>query len=415
MSYLEAFMASLGNLAAHKLRSLLAMLGVVFGVGAVISMLSIGAGAELQAMGTIERLGLRNVIVRSRSFDNDRLLEIREHSIGLSMRDCEAIREAVPGVESVAPKVEIAPYAILAGSARGEGTVYGVVPEHQELADLELEEGRFVDALDEKEHAQVCVIGPGLRRELFQYKPALGAALKVNDVWLTVVGVLAARGGEGDTFQGVSLGSSSRAIYVPVTTALRRFDHSPLGSPLSEIIVHLEDSEDDATASRTAARSIEALLSVLHGGMEDYVLVVPEGLLEQSRRTQRIFNIVMGCIAGISLLVGGIGIMNIMLASVLERTREIGLRRAVGARRRDILVQFLVESFAISAFGGLIGVFMGLGISRAVGAVADWPTVVTPLSVFLATGVAVVVGVSSGFYPARRAADLDPIQALHYE
>ena len=202
---------------------------------------------------------------------------------------------------------------------------------------------------------------------------------------------------------------------MPVTTALRRFDHSPLGSPLSEIIVHLEDSEDDATASRTAARSIEALLSVLHGGMEDYVLVVPEGLLEQSRRTQRIFNIVMGCIAGISLLVGGIGIMNIMLASVLERTREIGLRRAVGARRRDILVQFLVESFAISAFGGLIGVFMGLGISRAVGAVADWPTVVTPLSVFLATGVAVVVGVSSGFYPARRAADLDPIQALHYE
>ncbi len=234
--------------------------------------------------------------------------------------------------------------------------------------------------------------------------------MKVNDVWLEVVGVLAA-GAEVDSFQGVSIHSTSRSIYIPVTAALRKFDRDPLDSPLTEIVVHLEEAEQGAEA----AAMIDNLLEHLHGGADDYELVVPETLLEESRRTQRMFNIVMGCIAGISLLVGGIGIMNIMLASVLERTREIGIRRAVGARRRDILTQFIVESFALATVGGLAGVLLGILIARMVAVAAGWTTLITPWSVILATGVALIVGVLSGFYPARRAATLDPIESLRYE
>jgi putative ABC transport system permease protein len=222
--------------------------------------------------------------------------------------------------------------------------------------------------------------------------------------------VLAA-GTEVDAFQGVSIASSSRSVYVPVSVALRKFDRDPLESPLSEIVVHLEDAERGAET----AEMIGNLLEHLHGGADDYELVVPETLLEESRRTQRMFNIVMGCIAGISLLVGGIGIMNIMLASVLERTREIGIRRAVGAKRRDILLQFIVESFSLSAVGGLVGVLLGILIARMVAAAAGWTTLITVWSVILGTGVALVVGLLSGFYPAYRASNLDPIESLRYE
>jgi putative ABC transport system permease protein len=249
-----------------------------------------------------------------------------------------------------------------------------------------------------------------VRRDLFGYGPAIGSDLKVNDVWLTVVGVLRDAAGSS-TFEGVSLGSTSHEIYVPVTTASRKFDRPPLKAPLDELIVRL-----DATAEPQAAASIvRELVDRIHGGAGDFDLVVPETLLEQSRRTQRLFNIVMGCIAGISLLVGGIGIMNIMLATVLERTREIGVRRAVGARRLDIRNQFIIESFSISAVGGLLGIGAGLAIAEGVAIYANWPTVVTLWSIVLSTGVSVAVGLASGIYPAVRAAALDPIDALRYE
>ena len=409
----EAFSTSLANLAAHKLRSALTMLGVVFGVGAVISMLSIGAGAESQALELIDRLGLNNVLVRAKELKAEELQRVRESSPGLSLRDTEAILDAVPGVERVVPKVSLDPYAVAAAETDTDAQVYGVEAAHAELTGLRVAEGRFFDPQDLLEHAQVVVIGERVRRDLFGYGPALGEHLKVNDLWLTVVGVLAGEGSEVDSFEGVALGSTADAVYLPVTTALRKLDRNPLDSPLSEIVVRLDS---DASADpRSAARVIDGLLERLHGGEEDYEMVVPEALLEQSRETQRLFNIVMGCIAGISLLVGGIGIMNIMLATVLERTREIGLRRAVGARRRDVLNQFVVESFTISVLGGLAGIVMGVAIARVIAASAGWPTVVTPLSILLATGVAVVVGLVSGIYPAVRAANLDPIESLRYE
>ncbi len=431
----EAFRSALDNLAAHKLRSALTMLGMIFGVGAVIAMMSIGAGAERQALASIERLGLRNVIVRAKTFKDDELREIRQQSLGVSQRDAAAIAEAVPGVDLVVPRIHIDPYKVISPSGKTDGAaVYGVTPRYGELAHLALAEGRFLDPLDESTHAQVCVIGPEVRRDLFGYGQALGGLVKVNDVWLEVVGVLAAdaapaatatgsgagaagKGSEGGADASASSGEaggsgpSSREIYLPLSTADRKFEHPVLASPLDEIVVRLKPG---ASGEETAS-VMRDLLDRLHAGMGDYELVVPEALLAESRRTQRLFNVVMGAIAGISLLVGGIGIMNIMLATVLERTREIGVRRAVGARRGDIRFQFIVESFAISLIGGVAGIVAGLALARGVAAYAGWQTIVTGASILLATGVAMTVGLASGIYPATRAASLDPIEALRYE
>ncbi len=412
MSFQEAFLTSLANIGAHKLRSALTMLGIVFGVGAVIAMLSIGAGAEQEALETISRLGLHNVVVRAKEYKDDEAREIRSKSLGVSLRDCEAIEQAVPGVEVVAPKAEVDAWQVISMGASTDAQVYGVAAEHARLVDLRVAEGRFLDPKDVLDHAQVAVIGEDVRRALFGHESALGELVKVNDVWLEVVGVLgSASSGEADSFQGVAIGSAAGAIYLPVSTVLRKFDRGVLDSPLSEIVVRLAQAE----SGRRTAGAIEGLLRHLHGGADDYDLVVPEALLAESQRTQRMFNVVMGCIAGISLLVGGIGIMNIMLASVLERTREIGIRRAVGARRKDILFQFIVESFALSALGGVAGILMGVAIARTVAASAGWTTLVTAWSILLATGVAMAVGLASGIYPAVRAAELDPIESLRYE
>jgi len=406
----DALRSAVDNLTAHKMRSTLSMLGMIFGVGAVIAMLSIGGGAERQVMEMIDRMGVRNVLVRSKEPREEEAQELRKKSLGVSRRDAQAILEGVPGAELAAPRLEVNAYKVMAKGAKSTSKVYGVSFRQAELGKLPIAEGRFLDERDESEHAQVCVIGSGVRRDLFGFGPAVGEDLKVNDVWLQVIGVLEDSGGAGN-FQGVAVSSSANEIYVPFTTALRKFDRDPIKSPLDEIVVRLGQQ----TEPQMSASVIKSLLDRLHAGVADYEIVVPEALLEQSRRTQRLFNIVMGCIAGISLLVGGIGIMNIMLASVLERTREIGVRRAVGATRKEIRAQFIVESFSISLAGGLAGVAMGLMIAKVVAAYAGWPTVVTLTSVVLSTGVSMAVGLASGIYPATRAAALDPIDALRYE
>jgi len=407
----DALLASVESLAEHKLRSALTMLGIMFGVGAVIAMLSIGAGAEEQALGLIDRMGVRNVLVRAKEFDDEELKEQRKKTIGVSPRDVDAIREAVEGLEYVVPRIEIEPYKVLSRTGKTESSVFGVSRLHADLVDLTLDEGRFFDVADEREHAQVCVLGSATRRDLFGADRAVGEHVKVNDVWLEVVGVLSPEATEGSTIEGVAIASRAREIYVPTSTALRKFERDALQSPLAEIIVRVEAG----TSPRHVATAISGLLERLHGGANDFEIIVPEALLEQSQRTQRLFDIVMGCIAGISLLVGGIGIMNIMLASVLEQTRAIGVRRAVGARRRDIRFQFLLTAFSLSFLGGVAGVIMGVAIANVVATYADWPTVVTVGSIALSTGVSVAVGLVSGLYPAVRAARLNPIDALRYE
>jgi putative ABC transport system permease protein len=407
----DAVFGALGNLAAHKLRSALTMLGMMFGVGAVIAMLAIGAGAERQALELVDKLGVRNIVVAIKELKGEELEQARKKSLGLTLRDVRAIEEAVPGLERVSPRVKIEPYQVLSGFRKTEAIAYGVPHFHAKLDSLELREGRFFDPHDEAVHAQVCVIGAKVRQSLFGADRALGRLIKVNDVWLEVVGVLAPESSGGASVEGVTVASTATSIFIPIATALSKFDSDPMKSPLEQIVIRLGPS---ASAHHSAA-VLEALLDRLHGGAKDYDMMVPEMLLEQSRQTQRIFNVVMGCIAGISLLVGGIGIMNIMLASVLEQTREIGVRRAVGALRRDIRFQFLVEALSIALLGGLAGVALGVGIAEVVASYAGWPTVVTPASIAIATGVSSAVGLFSGIYPAIRASRLDPIEALQHQ
>ncbi|MGH9320032.1 MAG: ABC transporter permease [Vicinamibacteria bacterium] len=399
MSPRETLGDALENLAARKLRAALSMLGMIFGVGSVVAMLAIGEGASHEALAMIERLGLRNLVVEAKEPNPEDLMEIRKKSPGLSMRDARAIAEAIPGVESASPRIKINPYRVAGRGGPIEAVAYGVSRDYLELSDFRLKEGRFIDALDEEMHAQVAVVGAEVERSLFGYESSLGRSFKLDDLWLEVVGVI-----EEDT-------SGAREIYLPYSTALRKLERPPLDSPLDRIVVRLTSD----TSPWDTATAVAPLLDLHHGGADDYRIIVPEALLEQSRKTKRLFNIVMGAIAGISLLVGGIGIMNIMLASVLERTTEIGLRRAVGAHRRDILLQFLVESFSISFIGGSVGIVLGIAMAYSVAFYADWPTVVTLSSVILATLVSVAVGVLSGFYPALRASELNPSVALGYE
>jgi putative ABC transport system permease protein len=411
MDVRESLGSGLESLRHHALRSFLAMLGIIFGVGAVIAMLSIGAGAEREALEIIDQMGLRNVVVKDKRFDRENeLQEIRRKSAGLSARDARALREAVPGVERVVAKIEVEAWKVMAAAGRAKPRVLGVSAEYPQLVRLSLREGRFFDQRDEDTYAAVCVIGDEARRALLGFEPALGRPLKVNDQWLSVVGVLAPSGGRRE-LQGLTLEGTANDVYLPVTTAERRFARPPLKSPFDELIVSMAPG----AAVQESATVVQTMLDRLHGGAADYTITVPEALLEQSRRTQRLFDIVMGAIAGISLLVGGIGIMNIMLATVLERTREIGVRRAMGARQVDIRNQFVIEAFAITVTGGLLGIAMGLAIAKGVAAQAGWKTIVTVWSIALSVGVSAGVGLVFGSYPAMRAARLDPVESLRYE
>src|ERR1043165_8624438 len=396
----EIFATALGNLAARKLRTALTMLGMVFGVAAVIAMLSIGAGGEQKALEASGRLGLQNVIVKAKEVKPEDRQELRKKSLGVSLRDGEAIAEAVPNVERVLPRVEVKAYKILATGGKAKGNVLGLSADYATVADVPIAEGRFFDKQDQAQHAQVAVVGPSIRRDLFGYGPAIGKLVKINDVWLEVIGTL-----RGDGIE--------KEIWIPVSTAMRKFDRDPLDAPVDELVVKVKDG----VSTGATAELIRPLLDRLpgRGGADDYEIVIPEALLAQRRQTQRIFNIVMGSIAGISLLVGGIGIMNIMLASVMERTREIGVRRAIGARRVDIRAQFVIESFAISLLGGVTGVIIGILLAKIVAAYAGGPPVITCTAVGVSTGVSMTVGLVSGLYPATRAAELDPIEALRYE
>ncbi len=404
----DAFLVALRHLGEHKLRTTLTMLGMMFGVGAVIAMLSIGAGAERQALALIDRLGTRNVMILEKKLEAPQLADARQASLGLSLRDAEAIEEAVPGVVLAAPRVEVDTYKILAAGTKTTAHLFGVGARHLEVAPLALSEGRFFDEVEQRHHAQVCVIGAGVRRDLFGAEAALGKDVKLDDLWCEVIGVVAPDPSAPAPVEGVAIASSDHEIYIPYTTALAKLDRDPLASPLAEIVVKL--APDVSTPDTGGV--LGALLDRLHGGAKDFDVVVPAVLLEHSKQTRHLFNLVMGLIAGISLIVGGVGIVNIMLASVLEQTREIGIRRAVGARRGDIQLLFLVTAFALALLGGVLGVGLGVAIAKVVSSYAAWPTVVTLGSIALSLGVSVAVGVISGFYPAVRAARLDPIQAL---
>ncbi len=393
----------------HRLRTLLTLLGMIFGVGAVISMLAIGEGAEREALQLIDSLGLRNVLIESVPQPEDRLKEIREDSLGLSLRDLEIALETLPQVTRHSALKKINVFSLFSATGRSTGEVLGVSPGYFSMTNLGLDRGRLVDTEDDARFAQVCVIGSQVARDLFGTEDPLGRRLKVNHVWLEVVGLVRDKLNTKDEFEGIRLGMPQNKIYLPLQTALKRFRFKPMEEELDGISMEVQDRGSVEFVAATLGR----LLETRHHAINDYRLIVPEALLEQHRQTQRIFDIVMSSIAGISLLVGGIGIMNIMLATVLERTREIGIRRAIGAKRGDIRRQFLIEALTISLLGGVIGIMIGFGLAWGISTYSGWPFSWSVHAPLIAVTVCGLVGMGFGLYPAVKASHLDPIEALN--
>jgi len=411
MFKLESIYVALSNLGRRKLRSFLTMLGMIFGVGAVIAMLSIGAGAERESLRIIENFGIRNIIIQAKDFKAEELKQIRTESLGLALRDVEALASVLKPKPSISAKRVVKTFQVISEKGRSDSRVLGVSSSYPAISNLKLLNGSFFLPFDEDSANQVCVLGITAKQRLFGFGDVLGQSIKVNDQWLRVIGVLADANLEKQEFEGVKIQNPNNDIYIPITTSIKKFEKDTLENELNEVVMQIKPEAD----LREQAAAISNLMAAMHRYVDDYSLVVPEKLLEQNQKTQGIFNIVMGAIASISLLVGGIGIMNIMLASVLERTTEIGLRRAIGARKRDIRVQFIAEALGLSLAGGIVGVALGWGISRGVAVYSGWSTIITAQSIVLSFGVSSLVGLVFGIYPAVQASNLDPIECLRYE
>jgi putative ABC transport system permease protein len=402
---------ALRNLRAQKTRTLLTALGIVFGVGSVIAMLSIGAGAREQSLQFIERLGVRNILVDSRpASTREELQQRRRISPGLSERDVRILEANVDVLEVLSPRRFLHPARVLPKPSGTIPEMFGVRASYQQIHDLRPIEGRFLTDSDNDASAAVCVLGLNAKIATLGYGPAVGKHVKVNDTWLRVVGVLSQQ--VSDPAGGRAI-DRNNVIFIPINTFRYRFwdASSFLKDELDGVDLRLKAGAD----SVATAKIVTAILASTHREAEDYSVTIPAALLAQQKRTQTIFTYVMVAIAAISLLVGGIGIMNIVLATVMERTREIGIRRAMGARRVDIVRQFLTESVVISIAGGSLGVAFGLFLSWTIAQVADWKTIVTTTSIVVAFCVSALVGVVFGIYPAVKASRIDPIEALRYE
>ena len=400
---------ALEEMASHKLRTLLTLLGMIFGVGAVIAMLNIGEGAERQALKLIDSMGLRNLIVETKQFANDELVEIREDSLGLTLADVDAAATTLPFVIDHSAERRIKTQSVYSDEGRSDANVVGVTASHFALSNMKTADGRLLNDDDDLNVAQVAVLGSSAASELFPNGEAVGKFVKVNHLWLQVVGVLSNPYLGKDEFQGVKIGGDSERVFVPLLTSLKKLSSVALASELDVVKLKISDQVDPTVA----AKAVTQLFKLRHGEAEDYQLIVPAALLAQQKQTQQIFNIVMACVAGISLLVGGIGIMNIMLANVLERTKEIGLLRAVGATQQDIKFQFIAESFTISVLGGLLGIVFGLALSEIIGFYSGWAVSWSMVAIFLSLGICIAVGVGFGVFPAIKASQLNPIEALH--
>ena len=401
----------LKGLLLRKTRSLLSALGVVFGVAAVISMMAIGEGARREAVEQVKLLGTNNIRVKHLQLTGERQAEgERRYSRGLTQEDATGIRQGIPGLLAVTPLKFVAADVRFRGR-QGVAQVVGTSPEYSDVTNFRVGEGRFISELDVADAKATCVLGSEIKQELFGFREALGAAVLIGDTWFTVVGVMEPKMIREGRAAAIKVRNINRDVYVPLTTALTRLPVTDGRPGIDELAIRVADAE----RLSAVARLIPRFLSAKHRGVEDYEVMVPEELLAQAQRTQQLFNIVMGSIAGISLLVGGIGIMNIMLANVSERTREIGIRRAIGATKRDILGQFLTETVLICLAGGIIGIVLGFGMAIVITLYAKWETGFSLASVVIAFGTSASVGLAFGLYPARRAAELNPVQALRFE
>jgi putative ABC transport system permease protein len=405
---------SVENLLLHKLRTLLTMLGMIFGVAAVVAMLSIGAGAQQQVMAFIEDLGVRNLIVEARETTEFQAYQkIRQQSPGLTVKDVRAMQATVPGLDMLSPRKRFTPSQVMPKPQGELPAVYGVDPNYRQIAGLKIAAGRFFTDAEAAHAAAVCVLGEAAAVRLFGLVDPLGQFVKVNGQWYQTVGIARPQAVAQGDVAGVPGQDRNNVIYVPIGAAMFRLEdnYSQFRDEIDGVYLRLKPDADVLAAGAT----VRGILAASHRGADDYALVVPAELLAEQQRTKRIFDIVMVALASISLLVGGIGIMNIMLASVLERTREIGVRRAIGARRTDIIRQFVMETTMIAVAGGTLGLMVGASMSRLIASFAGWSTIISSGSLTLAFSVSVLIGLVSGVYPAMKASRLDPVEALHHE
>ncbi len=409
----------------HRLRSLLTVMGIVFGVCSVIAMLAVGEGASYEAQEQIRKLGSKNIILRSlKPTGQESMTAQRSYVVeyGLTYNDLRRVRDTIPGVQVVVPGRIIRKY-LWNATRREDCEIVGTVPGFSSLRHLRLQQGRLLNDYDVDTNRNVCLISQPVAASLFPLSSPIGRKVRVDSDYYEVVGVVEPENVQapgGDKAAGESAQAMQSRAYIPLSAARSRFgevlvkrtsgNFSAERVELHEATVHVAREED---VEDTAA--IVADILAAHHKTKDFEIVVPLELLRQAERTKQIFNIVLGSIAAISLLVGGIGIMNIMLASVTERTREIGIRRALGAKRRDIVLQFLIETVILSGAGGAIGVLLGLAIPFFISYFAEMRTIVTPGGPILAFSISGAVGIIFGLYPAMRAANLDPVVALRHE
>ncbi len=434
----------------NKFRSILTALGIIFGVAAVISMMAIGNGAQQEILEQMKMVGVNNIVITpkaelkqgsTQSSENSETEQgqdsQKDYSPGLTMMDVESIKSVIPEIERISPEAVYTTFVIKDGERR-QAQFTGVTPDFFIVFSLDLEEGKMFNEQQIISGSPVCIIGPDIKAKFFKKENPIGKKIKCGGIWLTVVGVLKSRLISEKASQNLGVSEFNNTVFTPISTMLLRYmDRSQSSgngdenfmvfgdfaissssgqngaqtNQLDKIIVQMKNSDK---LSETAA-VISRMLTRRHNNKDDFEIKVPELLLKQEQRTKDIFNIVLGAIASISLIVGGIGIMNIMLASVMERIREIGVRMAIGARKNDIIFQFVSEATIISVTGGFIGIILGVILARVIMQATGILTIISGMSIFISFGVSASVGIIFGLMPARKAAQQDPVTSLRHD
>jgi putative ABC transport system permease protein len=442
------------SIVSNKLKSMLTALGIIFGVAAVIAMLAIGKGAKQEIMEQMKMVGVNNILINPVIPDKSSSTQSGEKqqkkfSRGLNLLDVDAIKENLPSVKRISPEISFNSTAMLNG-VKYTAKLVGVSNDYFYLYNLPLVGGAFFNSYQEENGIQVCIIGANIRSKFFSKIDPLGQYIKFNGIWLKVIGVLQKTNVSLTGFEEKGVNVYNDNIYIPIQTMLLRYQNRALlntklvseatsveffgggGGGIARVVVSSADASSDVETNynqldrivvqvteteqlQPTTEILSRMLTRRHTGVKDFEITVPELLLKQQQRTKDIFNIVLGAIASISLIVGGIGIMNIMFASVMERIKEIGTRMAIGAKKMDIVVQFLSEAVLISVSGGFIGVFFGVIMAKMIEKLAGIMTIVSFFSIFIAFGVSAAVGVIFGYSPAKRASEKDPIESLRYE
>lgn len=409
MNIKEIVYVGFDNIFIHKLRSSLTILGIVFGVGAVIAMLSIGEGAKREILKQIEQMGMTNIILETKIPEQNESEQGR-NVFGLRRSDVQSLLLPIDEILTVVPFRKL-PIKVLYKDKRETSEVIGTTPDFQFAMNLFTDNGHFIKNSDNLDKRQVCVLGKEIKRKLFGFEKAVGKMIKLEHLWFTIIGTI----GSKSYFESSKINYKStdynEVILIPISTLSRNLrGEDTFNYSLDKIIVNTSKEADIYQIQDIVARNLERKHQT-----KDYEIIIPDDLLKQSQQTQKIFNIVMGAIAGISLLVGGIGIMNIMLATVLERTKEIGIRLTVGAKQSDILNQFIIEAVMLSLFGGFVGIVFGYLLTYIITTYSGWETIISIKAIFLSFGVSTSVGLIFGIYPARIASKLNPIEAISYE